>query len=413
MCTVSKPVAVTRARVLTPQGISGDLHHEADHYDYVYSGTTPDVAVSLTMPVRRSPYRSTQLLPIFQQSLPEGFVLEQLRLRLAKLTQLDPMLLLAITGHDGAIGRLAVDSPDVDHFLGSMQPATKGERLSEILAWDGAENLFAELVDRYLLRTGVSGVQPKVLVPERTEAGGSKATLVAGDLIVKSGQGEFQGLAINEFVCMSIARAAGIPVPEFFLSDKHDLFVMRRFDRDAYGMPLGFEDMATLMGLGAQQKYQGSYERLSKVIRNNCLAEHVRPALSQLFDMVALSVIVGNGDAHLKNFGLLYTHPAADDCRMAPAYDIVNTTAYLPDDALALLLGGSKSFRAARLHLLELAERCDVQRPNERIVQLLEASVQQLTLHDDLLNEAPAVKQALNRRVQQMEPGFSRPLTPH
>lgn len=402
--------AVVRAQVLTPQGVSGDLHHEAGQYEFRYSGTTPDVAISLTMPVRRDQYRAAQLLPIFQQSLPEGFVLEQLRLRLAKLTHLDSMLLLALTGHDGAIGRLCVQSAEVERLFGRAQMETKGERLSEILAWDGTENLFTELVDRYLLRTGVSGVQPKVLVPERLEGAPSKATLIAGDLIVKSGQAQYPGLAINEFVCMSIARAANIPVPEFYLTDRHDLFVMRRFDRGADGMPLGFEDMATLMGLGTLQKYEGSYERLAKVIRNNCPAENVRRALAQLFDMVALSVIVGNGDAHLKNFGLLYTHPATADCHMAPAYDIVNTTAYLPDDALALTLGGSKSFQAARLHLLELAERCDIERPRERVTRLLAACAQQLQACADLLDEAPAVKHALHYCMQRMEAGFSRPL---
>ena len=407
---MSKPIAVSQARVLTPQGVSGDLHFEAGQYEFRYSGATPDVAVSLTMPVRRDQYRSAQLLPIFQQSLPEGFVLEQLRLRLAKLTQFDPMLLLALTGHDGAIGRLCVESPAVELLTGGTQSETRGERLSEILAWDGAENLFTELVERYLLRTGVSGVQPKVLVPERSEASSTKATLVSGDLIVKSGQREFPGLAINEFVCMSIAKAAGIPVPEFFLSDRHDLFVMRRFDRSVDGLPLGFEDMAVLMGLGTQQKYEGSYERLARVIRNNCSADQFRASLAQLYDMVALSVIVGNGDAHLKNFGLLYTHPASSDCRMAPAYDIVNTTAYLPDDALALTLGGSKSFQAARLHLFELADRCDIEQPRERVAQLLEACAQQLKAHADLLSEAPDVKSAIQHAMRRMELGFSRSL---
>lgn len=406
----NNPVAVASAQVLTPQGIGGELYREDQHYQFAYAGSTPDVAVSLTMPVRRSSYRSTELLPIFQQSLPEGFVLERLRLRLAKLTRFDPMLLLAITGHDGAIGRLAVNAPELERMLGAQPPAGRGEQLADILGWDGTESLFAALVDRYLLRTGVSGVQPKVLVPERADNPDVKATLFAGDLIVKSGQGEFPGLAINEFVCMSIAQAAGVPVPEFFLSDKHDLFVMRRFDRDASGIPLGFEDMATLMGLGTAQKYQGSYERLAKVIRNNCLAERVRPALAQLFDTIALSVIVGNGDAHLKNFGVLYTHPATSDCRMAPAYDIVNTTAYIPDDSLALLLGGSKSFRAARQNLLDLAERCEVLQPRERIRQLLQAATQQCEQHADLLAEAPQVRDALWRDIRRMEPGFSKPL---
>ena len=165
--------AVVQAQALTPQGVSGDLHHEAGHYEFRYSGNTPDVAVSLTMPVRRDQYRATQLLPIFQQSLPEGFVLEQLRLRLAKLTQLDPMLLLSLTGHDGAIGRLCVQSPAVQRLLGSAQTEAKGGTVRYLLAWDGTENLFTELVERYLLRTGVSGVQPE---GARTRAGRSKRT---------------------------------------------------------------------------------------------------------------------------------------------------------------------------------------------------------------------------------------------
>ncbi|MGA0586267.1 type II toxin-antitoxin system HipA family toxin [Dyella sp. KRB-257] len=322
----NEPVAVASARVLTPQGVSGELYHEGRQYAFAYTGTTPDVAVSLTMPVRRSPYTSSsELLPIFQQSLPEGYVLEQLRLRLrlVKLTQLDPMMLLAITGQSGTIGRLAVDAPAVDRLLQRSREPERGERLDEILAWDGAEDLFTELVDR---------------------------------------------------------------------------------------KPLGFEDMATLMGLGTAQKYQGSYERLTRVIGNNCLAEQVRPALAQLFDMVVLCVIVGNGDAHLKNFGLLYTHPASDDARMAPAYDIVNTTAYLPNDTLALTLGGSKSFLAARQHLLEFADRCQVDDPRERIRQLLEAAHQQCLQHADLLVEVPQVRDALQRDIRRMEPGFSQPL---
>ncbi|MCY1563461.1 hypothetical protein D9M68_1010680 [compost metagenome] len=48
---------------------------------------------------------------------------------------------------------------------------------------------------------------------------------------------------------MSVAREAGIAVPEFYLSDNTRLFVMRRFDRDEQLDPIGFEDMAALMGL--------------------------------------------------------------------------------------------------------------------------------------------------------------------
>ena len=64
---------------------------------------------------------------------------------------------------------------------------------------------------------------------------------------------------------------------------------------------------------------------------------------------------MGNGDAHLKNFGLLYSEPTQRDARLAPAYDIVNTTAYIPEDVLALDLVGNKSLFASRQGLLEFA----------------------------------------------------------
>ena len=92
-------------------------------------------------------------------------------------------------------------------------------------------------------------------------------------------------------------------------------------------------------------------------------AKHVRTSLDQLFDSVALSCIVGNGDAHLKNFGLLYSEPTQRDARLAPAYDIVNTTAYIPEDVLALDLAGNKSLFASRQGLLEFAHTCEIERP--------------------------------------------------
>lgn len=91
-------------------------------------------------------------------------------------------------------------------------------------------------MDSYLLRSSLSGVQPKVRVPEMTQAwtsANTKAAVPTQELIVKSGLGEFPGLAINEFVCMSIVRQAGVNIPEFYLSEDRELFIMRRFDRPA------------------------------------------------------------------------------------------------------------------------------------------------------------------------------------
>jgi len=399
---------LTRLKVATPQGASGLLFQQpsADYLFRYYHDEDPRVAISLLMPVRLADYGSRELHPIFQMNLPEGFLLQQLKYRLAKTTQLDPMMLLALTGGETSIGRLSVRSDEVEHYF--AQRDAPGERLEEILAWDGASDLFSELVDRYIARTGISGVQPKVLVPEQIELPVSgKATAIASDLIVKTGSHEFPGLAINEFLCMSMAKEAGIPVPDFHLSANGELFVMRRFDRSADQSALGFEDMAALMGLNAEQKYSKSYNHIAKAVRLFCATEHVQRSLLELFDSVALSCIVGNGDAHLKNFGILYSTPQARDGRLAPAFDIVNTTGYIPEDALALELNGSKSLFASRLHILEFAKVCDVHEPRQRVENLLGAVERVLAQHEDLAQRVPPTAQAIRKSASQFAATFT------
>lgn len=380
--------------VSTPEGNSGRIFTSAGDFIFRYDERAqPGTSISLSMPVRAEEFRRRDLHPVFQMNLPEGFVLEYLRNRLAKTVNLDPMLLLALSGSSSPIGRVRVQSQAVDALLGEQK--FNGEKLEEILTWDGTADIFADLLDRYVLRAGISGVQPKVLVPEKQETGLPRVTSKTSDLIIKSGRDEFPGLAINEFLCMSIAEEAGITVPPFYLSDNAKLFVMRRFDRDSQLNPLGFEDMASLMGLSANQKYSKSYAAVAKAIRLFCPTANVGPSLEQLFDIVALSCIVGNGDAHLKNFGLLYSEPTQRDARLAPAYDIVNTTAYIPEDVLALDLAGNKSMFASRQGLLEFAPVCEVERPRERIERLLAAVEGVLGRYPQHRERAPQVVQAI------------------
>ena len=384
----------TSLKVSTPQGPSGRIISGVEDYLFRYDAeASAQASVSLLMPVRAEEYRSRGLHPIFQMNLPEGYVLEQLRNRLAKIVRVDPALLLALSGSSSPIGRVAVSSAAVDALLERQQ--FPGESLEEILGWDGTEDIFAGLVDRYILRAGISGVQPKVLVPEQPGSVAQRFTSKTSDLIIKSGSAEFPGLAINEFLCMSVAKEAGIVVPEFYLSDNSRLFVMRRFDRDENLDPVGFEDMAALMGLSAEQKYSKSYAAIAKAIRLFCPPEHIERSLEQLFASVALSCIVGNGDAHLKNFGLLYSDPLQRDARLAPAYDIVNTTAYIPEDVLALDLAGNKSLFASRQGLLDFATVCGVRQPAEVIRNQLEVLERVLNRCSALCERAPHVAAAI------------------
>ncbi len=402
----------TRLHVHTPSGEAGVLAREQGYVFSCSGHATPTEAVSLTMPVRLQAYERATLHPIFQMNLPEGYLLEKLRNRLAKTTGTDPLLLLSLLGADAPIGRLRYSAqrsaPPPQH--------TPGERLSNILAYRGAEGLFDSLVERYLERSALSGVQPKVLVPEVSTPLAdvarptTKASATTGELIVKSGLTEFPGLAINEFVCMSAVAAAGIPAPEFHLSDDRSLFVMRRFDRGADGRALGFEDMAVLSAKNAADKYTGRYEDIAKLIKAFCTPDKTPASLAHLFDLVAMSCLLGNGDAHLKNFGLLYEHPQSDDITLAPAYDIVNTTCYLPDDSLALSLAGQKGLFAARVDLIPFAvQHCNLPQKaaRARIGALCDALSDTLKQHGSLAAEVPGLTAALNKSLTTFGATFS------
>ncbi|MES2400664.1 MAG: type II toxin-antitoxin system HipA family toxin [Pseudomonadota bacterium] len=408
--------AATQLRISTPQGAAGELTQEQGQFLFGYGPADAGAAVSLTMPVRKAQYAQAALHPIFQMNLPEGFLLEELQNRLAKIVNLEPMLLLALSGGQSPIGRVAVQSDFVNPLAGVQG---KGERLSEILTWDGTESLFAELVDKYIYRTGISGVQPKVLVPQvvpqnstqtvaphAMEAASSKATVSTSDLIVKSGRQEYPGLAANEFLCMSIAKESGLSVPEFYLSDNKELFVMQRFDRTPDGTPIGFEDMAVLAGFSSREKYKTSYSHVARLVEAFASGPHVMTSLQALFDMVALSCIVGNGDAHLKNFGLLYTDPGTNDCRLAPAFDLVNTTAYIPEDVLALDLCGQKSFFAARQGLLDFARVCQVADPTDRIQQLILTAEMVIQREAEVIESIPHVVTAIRHCTNMLKEAF-------
>jgi len=100
----------------------------------------------------------------------------------------------------------------------------------------------------------------------------------------------------------------------------------------------------------------GSYEVLAKTLTDFLPPTARFDALHEIFRSVVFSCIIENGDAHLKNFGLLYTDPEQQPY-FAPAFDLVCTTAYIPEDHLALSLGKTKSF-PDRERLMDFGKYC-------------------------------------------------------
>ncbi len=371
---------VRRLTVRTPQGQAGILTKESRHV-FAYDTRERARQVSLTMPLRAETYAETPMLPAFAMNRPEGFLLERIQ-RAFKHIQLDDMALLAITGGN-QIGRLRYDEPG---------KATTGKRaevgLATLLKTGSQAGLFEHLVETYL-ESGISGFQPKVMIPDADKVENSKIdekiTASTPSLILKAAGDDYPHLPVNEYLCMSAARRAGVQVPQFWLSDDQSLFVMERFDVNGDAQ-LGFEDMAVLMGKNHVQpnfKYSSSYEKVALAISMNC-DNNSDESLARFFEYFVLSVMVRNGDAHLKNFGLIYDHPDAHEPpRLSPLFDVVTTSVYryenqktgieTADHTMALKLNKAVLY-PTRSELLTFGRNvCHVQDPSAVIERIADA----------------------------------------
>jgi serine/threonine-protein kinase HipA len=187
------------------------------------------------------------------------------------------------------------------------EPAT--ENLQKLLTYKGAEDLFADLLERYASYSGVSGVQPKGLV-RAEEKNLDHITHRSTTHIVKSfDPNELAELAANEYFCTRAAVHAGLPTANISLSENRMPLVAERFDLLDDGSYLGVEDFCVLNALRSHGRYDGSYELIAKRIREFVSPEEVASALEQLFLTVALCCAIENGDAHLKNFSIVYENP--------------------------------------------------------------------------------------------------------
>jgi serine/threonine-protein kinase HipA len=290
------------------------------------------------MPVIADQYDSMGALhPIFEMNLPEGALLERLRLSFAKVVPgLDDLHLLAIVGRS-QIGRLRYIAE------GQMPGGVPAQDLEAILKFDGVDDLFEDLMGRYAVHSGVSGVQPKILLRDARSAPERLTERGATHIVKSFDPRRYPELAANEYFCLQAARHAGMQTSHARLADNRRVLIVDRFDMEADGTYLGCEDFCVLNALRAHGRYSGSYELIAKRVGQFVSGVRQATAFEQLFALVALSCAVENGDAHLKNFAVLYKD-AESDVSLAPAYDVITTTVYQPRDVLALTLADSKRF---------------------------------------------------------------------
>jgi serine/threonine-protein kinase HipA len=385
-------------RVWTDSQPAGYLdRHGQRGTTFVYEPkAAPQRAVSVTMPVRVASWDAAHgLLPIFDMNLPEGALRAHLMRRFAKATgSFDEFDLLSIVGRT-QIGRIRYSDPDAN-----LTEDVPFQSIDEILRARRGGELFDYLLNTFAVHSGLSGIQPKVMIRATADDRaviGDRQSFRSATHIVKFWEADYPELAANEYFCLSAAKALKLTVPDFQLSDDGLAIVVARFDLKPDGSYIGYEDFCVLNGLPTADKYKGGYEtRVFRRAREFIAVEHRARAFEDLFKLFVLNCAIRNGDAHLKNFGIIYddvTGPA----RLAPVYDLVSTVPYLPKDAMALTLNGSTNWPDRKALTRVGQTRCDLSLP------VIKAIIEEIA--DVLAKIAPDITRYFNDKAVHREVG--------
>ena len=209
-------------------------------------------------------------------------------------------------------------------------------------------------------RTTVTGVQAKLSMDlEHDEAGHPQRLTIVGVMgryILKPQTEQFEHLPEMEDLTMHLAEIAKIrTVPHAMIrfQDGELNYITRRIDRTADGRKQPMEDMCQLAGRLTEQKYQGSYEMITQLIRKYSSVANLD--LVNFWEQVVFSWIVGNADMHLKNFSLFSEQPGK--YVLTPTYDQVSIAIVMPEDTeeLALPLNGFKK-KLMRMDFMQAME---------------------------------------------------------
>lgn len=185
----------------------------------------------------------------------------------------------------------------------------------------------------------ISGVQPKLSMKLDKKNNELVVTSEGGEYILKPQTQSFENIPENEECCMEIAHILGIDVPLHCLvplKDKSFAYVVKRFDRDK-GIKIHQEDFSQI--LEKPDKYRGSVEQIGRKLKEVSSAPGYDVQL--LFERVVFNFIIGNGDAHLKNYSCFYKD---NSIRLTPAYDIVCSKLVIPkEEDSALTINGKNN----------------------------------------------------------------------
>jgi serine/threonine-protein kinase HipA len=241
------------------------------------------------------------------------------------------------------------------------------------------------------IRLSLAGAQDKIAVRVEGDAVSLPLDGAPSTHILKPAVERFAGVVFNEAYCMKLAAAVGLPVAKTEIRRVEDVeyLLVERYDRthrqNSEGAPvlerLHQEDFCQALGIVSENKYQKeggpSLKQCFALLREVSSAPVLD--LARLLDAVIFNYLVGNNDAHGKNFSLLYrgVGTANIETRLAPLYDVVSTH-YYPEltRELAMKIGGEySSDRLTKTNFEQLAEDAGLAKPlvRRRVPELAEA----------------------------------------
>ena len=381
--------------------------------EYVESDDRLVLGLSFEEDLRSATYGHDRLPTWFTNLLPEGqlrrLVAAELGLPLgSRQTLVDEVKMASAIGHDmvGAAQLL----PTSDTGEAWEPPAAMDV---DTAASDG------------LLRFSLAGMGLKFSMIEDGQRFTAPAYGDAGDWIVKLPDQVFASVPQNEFTMMNLARRVGInvppvrlvhrdevePLPDRLWSGESYAYAVERFDRGEGRAPIHVEDLAQVRSFVPDNRYAGTFETVARLFYRGRDLE----SLTEFTRRLAFNMVIGNSDAHLKNWSLIY--PDGRVPRISPAYDLVSVVVYrrpgLAHD-LGLKFAGHKKYEDLRFSYFDRLERklgLSGVGLREIAESIVEAVVAQL---DSVLDDLPeAHRLGLRAHVQAMPDVLAKPNHPN
>jgi serine/threonine-protein kinase HipA len=333
----------------------------------IAEGSAGELLLSASLPVQAERFQNNQTRPFFEGLLPEGAVREQIARERGVSVQNAFGLLAEIGAECAGAVVIVPEGQELAPTDTSSVRWLSDEELAEALA-----NLPAHpLGGGTDVRVSLGGVQQKLIVTRAPSGrfgqplGGAPSTH-----IIKPSIAGWTDIAANEAFCLRVARCCGLRTATSEMAEIGDTtcLVVERFDRtltdDVRIVRLHQEDFCQALGILPDSKYEFegglSVARVVAALRDIS----VSPAadVNAFLRAVAVNFLLGNSDAHGKNFALLYE--PVGSARLAPLYDIVSTAVYGVTTKMAMFIGGEEEPAAVTGDAwLRLADECGVNGP--------------------------------------------------